>query len=158
MSTLPDVTDARVATARVATARRDRLRWPLLIAGATAGLTLALHLRDPHAQSSWGGCPWLALTGYYCPGCGVLRGVNDLSNGDVLAAASSNLVLVVLVPVLALAWWSWTSRAWSGTAPAGGTGPTGIVTRHPAVAVALAAALMVAFTVLRNLPGSWLAP
>lgn len=142
----------------VATARRDRLRLPLLSAGAAVGLALALHLRDPHAQGSWGGCPWVALTGHYCPGCGVLRAVNDLTNGDVLGAASSNLVFVLLVPVLLLGWWSWTCRAWSGTAPALGSGPTGIVARHPAVVTALAAVVMVAFTVLRNLPGSWLAP
>lgn len=138
--------------------RRHRLRTPLLVGGGVAILALALHLRDPHEQGSWGGCPWVALTGHYCPGCGVLRAVNELTNGDVVGAASSNLVFVLLVPVLVLAWLSWTSQAWSGPVTARGNPRTGVVARHPAVAITVAAVVMVAFTVLRNLPGSWLAP
>ena len=69
--------------------RCDRLRGPLLTGGLVAGLTLALHFRDPHASGSWGFCPWLALTGHYCPGCGGLRAVNDLTNGDVVGAPAA---------------------------------------------------------------------
>ena len=35
-----------------------------------------------------------AAVGIWCPACGGLRAVNDLTNGDVLGAASSNLVFV----------------------------------------------------------------
>lgn len=132
--------------------RYDRLRGPLVTAGIVGGLTIALHLRDPHAAGSWGGCPWLALTGTYCPGCGGLRAVNDLTNGDLLGAASSNLVFVALVPVLVLWWLVWARRAWSGSKkrPA---------TQHPGAWIAVATVVMFAFAVLRNLPaGSWLAP
>ena len=59
----------------------------------------ALHVRDPHVTHSWGVCPLYAVTGVYCPGCGGLRGVNDLTNGNLGAAASSNLLLVILAPV-----------------------------------------------------------
>lgn len=130
-----------------------RVRAPLLVGGAVAAMTLALHLRDPHAQGSWGECPWLALTGLYCPGCGGLRAVNDLTDGDVLGALSSNVVFVVLVPVLVLWWALWTRRAWAGQeAPAA---PRGRAT----VLVGLAVLVTVVFTVLRNTPfGSWLAP
>ena len=81
---------------RVAAHRRrdvDRMRGPLVTAGVVGGLTLALHFRDPHAAGSWGFCPWLRADRLYCPGCGGLRAVNDLTNGDVLGAASSNLRL-----------------------------------------------------------------
>lgn len=133
--------------------RWDRLRAPLLTGGLAVGLTVALHVRDPHASGSWGICPWLALTGYYCPGCGSLRSVNDLSNGDVVAAAGSNLVFLAMVPVLVFWWLRWTERAWSGTARAG------VVSRRSGLWIALAAVVMVAFGVVRNLPaGSWLAP
>ena len=44
------------------------------------------------------------LTGTYCPACGGLRAVNDLTRGDVAGAASSNLVFVASLPLLA-AWW-----------------------------------------------------
>jgi len=130
------------------------LRDPLLVGGAVAALTLALHLRDPHASGSWGGCPWLALTGKYCPGCGGLRAVNDLTDGHVLAALSSNLVFVASVPLL-LVWWAlWVRRAWTG-APATG----GVSARTRTAWIAVAAVVTLVFTVLRNTPaGAWLAP
>lgn len=133
--------------------RRARLQGPLITAGLVGGLTIALHFRDPHTSGSWGFCPWVALTGYYCPGCGGLRAVNDLTNGDIIGAASSNLVFVLMVPVLVLWWLRWTQRAWSGAKePERGL-------QHPGVWIALFAVVMVVFGVLRNLPaGSWLAP
>jgi hypothetical protein len=133
--------------------RRDRMRGPIITAGIVGGLTLALHLRDPHGAGSWGFCPWTALTGFYCPGCGGLRAVNDLTNGDLVGAASSNLVFVALVPVLVLWWLRWARRAWTG-APESERG-----VQHPGVWIAVFAVVMVVFAVLRNLPaGSWLAP
>src|SRR5918994_5670912 len=94
--------------------RFERLRTPLLTGGLVGGLTIALHFRDPHVSGSWAICPFYALTGLYCPGCGGLRAVNDLTNADLIGAASSNLVFVALVPLIVLWWVRWTGRAWSG--------------------------------------------
>src|SRR5680860_987871 len=80
--------------------RLRRIKAPTLVAGAVVGASLLLHLRDPHESGSWGFCPWLLLTGTYCPGCGGLRAVNDLTRGDIPAAASSNLLFVGAVPLL----------------------------------------------------------
>ena len=133
--------------------RLDRLRGPLLTGALAAGAVLALHVRDPHSSGSWGFCPWLMLTGHPCPGCGSLRAVNDLTNGDLVGALSSNLLFVVMLPVLAFWWVRWTQRAWSGAPPTDRSGG------HSGAWIALAAVVMVAFGVLRNLPvGSWLAP
>ena len=56
------------------------------------------------SRGAWGFCPWLVLTGTYCPGCGGLRAVNDLTNGDVRAAFASNALFVALVPAIAVMW------------------------------------------------------
>jgi len=125
---------------------------PLAAAGAIGGVALALHLRDPHVQGSWGFCPFRALTGLDCPGCGGLRAVNDLGNLDVVSAASSNLLFVVAVPLLVALWIAWASRAWRDG------GPTGPPTRHRMLLGQVAVVLLVVFTVARNLPfGGWLA-
>lgn len=138
--------------------RLARLRSPLLVAGATGALALALHVRDPHASGSWGVCPWLLLTGTSCPGCGSLRAVHDLTDGDVAAAASSNLLLVLALPVVVLLWARWTKRAWSGP-EATPSHSVAVSPRRAQLLVALFAVVAVVFGVLRNLPaGSWLAP
>jgi len=131
--------------------RSERLRGPLLSAAALAAATVALHVRDPHVSHSWGVCPLYALTGIYCPGCGGLRGVNDLTNGHVGQAASSNLLLVLAIPVAAVLFVRWTYGAWTGR-------EVRAVPAIPRPVAAILIALVVAFTVARNLPGSWLAP
>ena len=94
--------------------RSERMLGPALTLGGLTAATVALHLRDPHVSHSWGVCPLYAMTGIYCPGCGGLRGVNDLTDGHLGAAASSNLLLVVAIPfaILVLARWTWVT--WQG--------------------------------------------
>ncbi len=151
----PPGTDPFTVRART---RAERLRAPLLTGGVVAGLTLALHLRDPHAAGSWGLCPSLAITGFYCPGCGGLRAVNDLGNGDLLGAASSNLLFVALVPFLILGWVVWTRRAWRGT-PSGAAARGGAAHPYAGLVIGVSTVVLVVFGVLRNLPvGAWLAP
>jgi hypothetical protein len=136
--------------------RWDRLRTPLLTGGVVAGLTIALHVRDPHSSGSWGYCPVYALTGLYCPGCGGLRAVNDLTHGDLGAALSSNLLFVALIPLLVVLWLRWTSRAWSGAPAPAARERFGV---GVGVWVTVLAVVLAVFAVLRNLPmGSWLAP
>lgn len=131
--------------------RWQRVRTPLLVIGGLGLTTLALHLHDPHQQGSWGLCPSAAL-GIYCPGCGGLRAVNDLTNGDVGAAASSNLAFIVALPVMVVALALWLIGRWQGRS----YWPPAAVTK-PLVTASLV--LLAVFTVVRNLPfGSWLAP
>ena len=131
--------------------RSERLRTPVLTVASLTAATVALHLRDPHVSHSWGVCPLYALTGIYCPGCGGLRGVNDLTNGHVAQAASSNLLLVLALPFTVAFLARWSYGAWTGRE----------VRAIPVLPKALTTALILfalLFTVLRNLPGSWLAP
>jgi hypothetical protein len=131
--------------------RSERLRTPLLTVATLAAATVALHVRDPHVTHSWGVCPLYATTGIYCPGCGGLRGVNDLTNGQVGQAASSNLLLVLALPFAAVFFARWAYGAWTGrevrAIPA---------LPRPVIVTLIAVALV--FTVVRNLTGSWLAP
>jgi hypothetical protein len=124
---------------------------PSLVAGGVAAATIALHYRDPHVQGSWGACPFAAI-GISCPGCGGLRAVNLLGNGDVAAAASSNLLLVVAIPFVAYLFGSWALRRWRGQ-------PWEMSTRATMWTTFAVIALLVVFTLVRNMPaGAWLAP
>jgi Protein of unknown function (DUF2752) len=131
--------------------RWRRVRGPALVIGGLAVASLALRLRDPHDDGSWGICPSAAM-GVYCPGCGGLRAVNDLTHGDLAGAASSNLVLVLAMPVVIFVLGRWLLDGWTGRERDHSTRLVLGVTAAYGVALAV-------FTVLRNLPaGSWLAP
>ena len=129
----------------------ELLSVPGLVGVAGLGGALLLHLRDPHDEGSYGFCPFLALTGRPCPGCGGLRAVNDLTNGDLAGAVSSNVFAVVLVAMFAVAWVGWVVRRARGN-----DGPMLVVTDR-SLAILLVVALV--FGVVRNTPwGAALAP
>ncbi|MGH3497699.1 MAG: DUF2752 domain-containing protein [Nocardioidaceae bacterium] len=131
--------------------RASLLRQPLATAAVLAGAVTLLRFHDPHQSGSYGYCPLKYLTGINCPGCGGLRAVNDLAHGQWVAAASSNLLLVVAVPVVAGLWLRWMVRRSRGQDAAMATlGPR-------ALKMLVTVALL--FMVVRNLPfGAWLAP
>jgi hypothetical protein len=43
-------------------------------------------------------CPFRALTGYLCPGCGTLRALHELLNGHLAAAFRLNPLMMLLLP------------------------------------------------------------
>ena len=130
--------------------RWHRIRPPVLLAAGLLGASVLLHLRDPHQSGSWGYCPWLLLTGTQCPGCGGLRAVNDLTHGDLVAAASSNLLFVGSLPLVVFLWMRSVRDRWQGASRT-------VDTRRALALSALAVVVVVAFWVLRNLPaGAWL--
>lgn len=136
-------------TARVPGLGRTRARRfaaPLGAAASVGVAALALRLRDPHQQGSWGLCPFKEITGWNCPLCGGLRAVNDLGHGQVAAAAHSNLLFVgLLLPVAVGVWALWLRRTWTGSVRQ----PSPAAVRAWTVALAV---LAVAFTVYRNTP------
>lgn len=135
----------------VVASRRRALATPVGVAAVAVTAAAVLHFRDPHSAGSYGVCPMYALTGLWCPACGGLRAVNDLTNLDVGAAVSSNVLIVPFVAVLVIAWIGWTVRRWKGTRDR-------MIVLRPTVTIVVLGVL-VAFTVVRNTPwGSWLAP
>jgi hypothetical protein len=134
-----------LALDRTAAARGDGRQRPLVVGGLVLAATVALRLHDPHQSGAWGYCPFKLLTGLDCPGCGGLRAVNDLTHGQISAAAGSNLVFVASIPLLVglWAWWLW--RGWTGSSR---RIPRRVL--RPLAAAYLV--LLLAFTVIRNTP------
>ena len=133
------------------------LRWrgaraPLFTATGLGLVAVALRFRDPHRHASWGLCPFKALTGWDCPGCGGLRAVNDLGHGQLGAAWHSNALFIALLPLVAVLWSGWLVGSWSGRRRR----LPDTVVRYGAIGFVL---LAVAFTVFRNTPAgsAWFA-
>ncbi|MGF0311433.1 MULTISPECIES: DUF2752 domain-containing protein [Nocardiaceae] len=130
--------------------RSRSIAAPLGVAAAAVGGAVLLHVRDPRT-STYVPCPFHALTGLWCPGCGATRALGDLSRGDIAAAASSNVVAVLLAIVAVVVWVLWLRARWIGRSL-----PRPRVNR-PTVIVLIA--VLAAFTVVRNTPwGSAIAP
>lgn len=131
----------------------------MLAAVALAG-TATVAAVDPGEPGHYPTCPFLALTGLWCPGCGGLRAVHALTHGDVGAALGYNALLVLALPVVAVVWLRWLrldaghAPPAAGRVPAGRRGP-----RAPSYVLASVLVLLLAFAVVRNLPvGAVLAP
>ncbi len=123
-------------------------RKPVQIGVAVVAATAAISALDPvgnHVPL----CPLHSLTGLDCPACGGLRAVFSLSRGDIGAAASHHLLFTVAVPFLILGWMAWTFRAF--------TRPEATPRSLPRWSGAVGLAVLIAFTVARNVPTfAWL--
>lgn len=106
---------------------------------------IVLYLFNPAADDDpYPNCPFLWLTGYYCPGCGSLRGYHQLLRGNVDGALGLNPLTVLALPAMIYA----LASAWLGgyrgrglPQPRWGAGTTWVV-----------GAVLVVFAVVRNLP------
>lgn len=134
------------------TSTSRRVAAPVSLGLAGVAAVVAVAARDPHVAGSWGECPVLALTGFFCPGCGGLRAVYDLMHLHPVAAISSNAMVVAFVVVVGMGWsaWLWTAL----------TQRSFDIDRYltPRRVYLFMAALAV-FTLVRNISvGAWLAP
>jgi len=132
----------------------DALGAPLGLAFATLAAFAVVALVDPNEPGNYPTCPFLAVTGHWCPGCGSLRAMHALTKGDLGTAVGMNVLTLSSLPLLAVLWWRWTGRRWNGV---GGTSPP----RKPVHAALMWAIpiVVIVFWVVRNLPfGQALAP
>ncbi|MEV0668002.1 DUF2752 domain-containing protein [Actinomadura luteofluorescens] len=120
----------------------------VLILSVTAVLYVAAV--DPNEAGHYPTCPFLALTGFQCPGCGSMRTVHALAHGHLQEAFGLNVLTVAMLPVLAFFWLRWArARALDR--------PVRTKVAHPALIWVLFGAILL-FWLIRNLPiGSALA-
>lgn len=130
--------------------KASALAAPLgLLGGVVAGFVYVGTV-DPNHPGHYPVCPLLHYTGLFCPGCGGLRSAYAVAHGDFGAAFGLNALAVAMYLLFAVGWVVWFSRALRGR-------PFSVSLR-PAHWWAVAAVVVV-FTVVRNLPfGAALAP
>jgi hypothetical protein len=127
-------------TARVTT--RRPVAAPVVAGGILLAGCVALAVVDPtHGPPI---CPFKAVTGLDCPGCGGTRALHQLFTGHLGAALSYNLLAVVILPVLL--WGLFTSL----TKVLGGPRWRSVSIARPWIWIAFAGVAV--FWVVRNLP------
>lgn len=126
-------------------------RLPAWAAPAAVGVlavlgTAAVGLLDPEVRGHLApACPFRALTGLDCPGCGGTRALYALTRGDLALAVDHNLVTTLALPLLGVAWALWLAARLGWRARP--------LVVPPTVAYGIAA-VFATFFVVRNLP--WL--
>ncbi len=65
-------------------------------------LAVVYFLLDPAQYNFFPKCPFYAVTGYKCPGCGSQRAVHALLNLDFPGAFMANPLLVIAIPYIIL--------------------------------------------------------
>ena len=83
--------------------------WLSLAIGASY-----LFIFEPGKSGFFPACPFRALTGFTCPGCGSTRGLHRLLHGDVVGAFEFNPLLVLSLPFLLYALLRYTTAAVRG--------------------------------------------
>ncbi len=104
--------------------------------------------QDPNGDGAYPLCPTFSLFGVDCPGCGGLRATHALTQGDVVAAFDHNVIVALFVPLMVVVWALWLARTLGWRTPA-----------LPALTARVwwgLGALLLVFTVARNLPGGGL--
>ena len=123
---------------------------PLGVAAAAAVVVTTIGALDPNVAGHYPTCPWLALTGTYCPGCGSLRAIHALAHGDPATAVARNPLAVIAIGWLAVWFVVWARRSvtgWKGT------------TMAPAWVLYGIVGVVLTYWVARNVPGwTWLSP
>ena len=124
--------------------RGAALLRPLGAAGAVAAAALVVAFVDPSEPGHYPTCPFLFLTGWYCPGCGGLRMAHSLMHGDVAAAFGLNPLAMLLLPFVVYLWVRWAVSAAKGV-------PLRSVLLRPPVMYSFVGVLG-AYWIIRNLP------
>ncbi|HUJ44151.1 MAG TPA: DUF2752 domain-containing protein [Opitutaceae bacterium] len=121
-----------------------RAIWSALVLGGALVSGGFLYAFNPADHALYPACWLYATTGLKCPGCGGLRATHELLHGHLTAAWALNPLAVLLLPL-----WAWLGLHAGLTLLRGRGLPH--ATPRPAV-MWLAAAALVAFGILRNLP------
>ena len=135
-----------------------RSAWSLVKLATLVAVLVAggwvLYRYDPTRAGFFPPCPFYALTGFYCAGCGSTRCMHQLVHGNLWAAFRFNPLLILFLPMWAYEFVRYVRRTLRPPPPA----PLKYV--HP-IWIWGMTALIMTYWVARNIPVrpfSWLAP
>jgi hypothetical protein len=121
----------------------ERLGAATFVAAALTVLGF-LYLFNPSTSTLYPTCPFLWFTGCYCPGCGSLRALHQLTRGHLVAALGLNPLTVLSGPFIGYFFISCTRLAAIGR-------PLKTWFVRPALIWALLGVILV-YWILRNVP------
>lgn len=122
---------------------RERL-FAVAFTVASLSALLILRLFNPATAGLFPPCPFRAVTGLNCPGCGTSRGLHQLLNGHPVVAFDLNPLMVLALPFMAYVFVSYALIALRGR------GLPKVFIPSPLIWVIFW--VIISFWVLRNIP------
>ena len=124
-----------------------QLAAPVLCGCALAAAAVYVAADDPAGPGvHLPACPLYAMTGLWCPGCGMTRATHAVLRGDIGAAFGFNLFFPLFLGAILVGWVAWMRSAM-------GRAPLVAFARMPVWLPIALGGVLVAFGVVRNLPG-----
>lgn len=124
----------------------QRMRMPVLLGGSVALACATVYAVDPSDSGVYPPCPTKLMTGYDCPFCGSLRATHHLLHGNLAQAIDYNaMTVLVFYPVVVTLFVIWAYRRWRGEP---------FTLNVPNWLAGIAAAGLIVFAVVRNIPGA----
>lgn len=92
-------------------------RWrraaPIACGCVALGAAALVARFDPAAAGShFPACQFRAMTGLWCPGCGLTRGFHQLFTGHPISAIQYNIFVPLVLVAVVAGWWSWLRVSW----------------------------------------------
>ena len=95
------------------TSSKERMFAAASVVGAV-GILGILYFVNPGTSTLYPMCPFLWVTGCYCPGCGSLRALHQITRGHLVSEFGLNPLLVLSMPFVAYYFASQVSLAFRG--------------------------------------------
>jgi hypothetical protein len=135
---------AAIYASQLLTVRKTRcLTLSVLSLGGIAAVYV-LYNFNPARSAFYPPCPFHALTGFYCPGCGSLRALHHFLHGHLAVAFGLNPLTIVSLPFLGYIFLSYCMTGINGKSP-----PPVFV---PAIFIWMYLGVVLIFWVMRNIP------
>lgn len=123
--------------------KTDRLEYGIIIMVLILIIYLSIST-DHESANAIPKCPFYALTGYYCPGCGSMRAIKLFARLDPIGAASENLLAVLATPLLV--WYIFSKGKYVITGSY-----DKVIRLRPWITISIGL-IFVLFAIIRNLP------
>ncbi len=121
----------------------------IFTACACADASAFLYTVDPNQHAVYPQCLFYRTTGFYCAGCGATRALHALFHGRLLEALHDNALFIAALPIALWVIFPFVAQAWRGNA-----WPSLYFQGKSILQIGIGAlGLMMAFMILRNLPG-----
>jgi hypothetical protein len=134
---------AEVYTSQFFTGGRAHCLTLLVLSVLGIAAVYVLYTFNPAKSAFYAPCPFHALTGLYCPGCGSLRALHHLLHGHWVTAFGLNPLMVLSLPFLGYSFLSYVTGGIRGQSL-----PTVFV---PAIFIWIYLGIILLFLVLRNI-------